>query len=180
MEISNSSKSSFSNLIRKVSQTRWIKLVAITVLILLTISLVDRYNSGKSRQPNSLQLSTETTSPIRDNSQTSGISLEEDRIIPPIPPGNLQLDELNNSIEIRWQGTGLDIGVHYIIYRRQANVQNWEAIAIIPTQNNNRGVYSFSDKEINNEHSYEYTITIVDTYGKESPRSEVVSSENNP
>jgi hypothetical protein len=121
-----------------------------------------------------------TVAPTQDIGNNGGISIQQDSLIPPIPPGQVRANLFDGFVELRWQGTGSDIDVHYIIYRRPVNSENWEKISTASVQGRNRGEYIFNDHTIESGVSYEYAIAVVDHYGNESSLSEIVKEETAP
>jgi len=111
--------------------------------------------------------------PLPPDNNSGGINLEQDSLIPPIPPGQLTVVSTQDCPELKWQGTGSDIIVSYKIYRRQINTEMWNLIATVPMKGDNRGGYTFCDKTIEYQLlSYEYAISAQDHYGNESDLSE--------
>lgn len=123
--------------------------------------------------------STVPATPTQQSSQLptatqGGINLTQDSLIPPIPPDQFTVVSTQDCPELKWQGTGSDIIVSYKIYRRQINTEMWNLIATVPMKGDNRGSYTFCDKTIEYQLSfnYEYAISAQDHYGNESGLSE--------
>ncbi len=125
------------------------------------------------------EIKTPTAAQTQDAGNNDGITVEEDSLIPPIPPSQVRANLVDNFVELRWLGTGSDIDVHYVIYRRLSNSSDWGKIATVPVQDDNRGEYIFNDYTIEGGHSYEYAITVFDHYEKESSLSETASVDIN-
>jgi hypothetical protein len=104
-----------------------------------------------------------------DNNNGGGINIEQDSLIPPIPPAQLTVVSTQDCPELKWQGTGSDIIVSYKIYRRKTNTKTWNLIATVPMIGDNRGGYTFCDKTNDYQLSiYLYAISALDHYGNES------------
>jgi fibronectin type 3 domain-containing protein len=104
--------------------------------------------------------------------------LGEDQLIPPIPPPNIKTEVATGSVTLSWQGTGSDIDANYIVYRRLAGTDDWEIVASIPIEGNNRGTYAHQDTTTKGGNVYEYAIATIDTYKNESALSEIVTAES--
>lgn len=104
-----------------------------------------------------------------NNIDNDGINLEQDSLIPPIPPSQLTAHFVQDCTELNWQGTGSDIIVFYNIYRRQIDTEMWYLIATVPMEADNRGNYTFCDATTDGHpSSYEYTVSALDHYNTES------------
>ena len=125
-------------------------------------------------QQTPLPTSTDNNSvPLPPDNNNGGINLEQDSLIPPIPPGPLTVVSTQDCPELEWQGTGSDIIVSYKIYRRQINAKIWNLVAVVPMKGDNQGGYIFCDKTIGYQLSFnEYAISAQDHYGNESDLSE--------
>lgn len=120
-----------------------------------------------------------SVTPTQDGGDNGGITIEQDSLIPPIPPGQVRAILFESFVELRWQGTGSDIDDQYIVYRRLSNSDYWEEISIVPVKDSNRGEYVFHDDTIESGISYEYAIAALNHYGKESSLSEIAKVEIN-
>ncbi len=138
------------------------------------------YSKQTHLSPLATQISHNTPTPIQGVVDNGGIPVEQDSLIPPIPPAQVRANRLDEGIELRWQGTGSDIVIHYVIYRRPLNVEKWEIIGIVPVQNENQGEYMFHDPGPDNWSRYEYAVAVVDLYDNESILSETAALEANP
>lgn len=111
--------------------------------------------------------------PLPPDNNSGGINLEQDSLIPPIPPGQLTVVSTQDCPQLKWPGTGSDIIVSYKIYRRPLATEIWDLIASVAMEGDNRGSYTFCDKTIEYQpSSYEYAISAQDHYGNESNLSE--------
>jgi fibronectin type 3 domain-containing protein len=78
-------------------------------------------------------------------------------------------------VQLTWQGTGEDIVVYYQIYRRVAGTEDWQPLAQVPSQGDNRGNYQYLDTGAQKGETYEYEVTAIDQYSHESQPSNVAS-----
>lgn len=143
-------------------------------------SPIVEYSTPTHQSPTAPQNSYNTPTPTEGEVGEKGIPIEQDHLIPPIPPHQLQLYRLDGSVELRWQGTGSDIIVHYVIYRRLSNDENWEVIGIISVQDENKGEYTYQYLDNIEAIAYEYAVSAVDHYENESRLSETVVLKSNP
>lgn len=111
---------------------------------------------------------------------TEGIPLEQDQGIPPLQPAGIEARVSDTGVELSWQGTGSDILVHYIVYRRPLSADEWEAVAIVPISENNQGEYVWTDKLPEIIEPLLYALTAVDRYGNESQLSDPVRVDPDP
>lgn len=125
---------------------------------------------ARSETPGALP-ETETTT------EATGIPLEIDQEIPPIPPLILGATAEADGNRIRWQGTGSDIDTEYRLHRRALGEEDWQIIATIPTEGDNRGEYQYLDTTIQGGTSYEYAIDVIDIYDNQSDLSESILVE---
>lgn len=152
---------------------RKITLLAIVLLLLVAMGVIAVAMPSPTPSPTSAPSPTPAPTATRgDTGEEGGIRLEEDRGIPPIPPSQVRATPVDGSLEVKWQGTGSDIITHYIVYRRQANEADWEAIATVPAEGRNLGQYILQDTEVKGGVWYVYTVTAVDHYENESTLSE--------
>jgi hypothetical protein len=86
----------------------------------------------------------------------------------------------DGSVELTWQGTGSDILVHYVVYRRPLSVEEWEAVDVVPVKDDNQGEYAWTDTLPEIKEPLLYALTAVDQYGNESQLSEPVRVDPNP
>lgn len=139
-----------------------------------------KYSTPTLQSPTAPQNSDNTPTPTEGEVGEEGIPIEQDQLIPPIPPHQLQLYRFDESVDLRWQGSGSDIIVHYVIYRKLSNDENWEVIGIISVQDENMGEYTYQDLGTMEGIAYEYAISAVDHYENESRLSETVVLKSNP
>lgn len=132
------------------------------------------FSTQPSSQPPAATLLDNNPGPLPADNNSAGINLTQDSRIPPIPPGQFTVVSTQDCPELNWQGTGSDIIVSYKIYRRQINTKIWDLIATVPMIGYNRGSYTFCDKAIEYQLSfnYEYAVSAQDHYGNESELSE--------
>jgi len=111
---------------------------------------------------------------------TEGIPLDQDRGIPPLQPAGVEAMLRDGRVELTWQGTGSDILVHYVVYRRPLSVEEWEAVDVVPVKDINQGEYEWTDMLPDMREPLLYALTAVDQYGNESQLSEPVRVDPNP
>jgi len=155
---------------------------AVSVCVILFYVCACNAISTQNSEEGSESLSatpTQAVAPTQDGGDNGGITIEQDSLIPPIPPSQVRAILFEGFVELRWQGTGSDIDVQYNIYRRLSNSDYWEEISIVPVKDSNRGEYVFHDDTIESGISYEYAIAALNHYGKESSLSEIAKVEIN-
>lgn len=109
-----------------------------------------------------------------------GIPLEQDQLLPEIPPHEVNVFLESEGVKVSWHGTGSDIVIHYNIYRRTIPSENWEFIASIPVDGDNLGEYVFIDSPVEDPLNVEYSVSAVNLYDKESDYSEPAAVDPNP
>lgn len=130
-------------------------------------------------QPDNNTPNSNETGDVSGGMQPGGMTVEEASNMPPLEPVHVGAALVGSSVEIQWQGTGLDIGLHYIVYRRIAGTDTWQMIATIAVEGDNRGSYSYQDSSIEANTSYEYALSIVDSFGNESRLSAIMTINSN-
>ena len=103
-----------------------------------------------------------------------GITLEEDRLIPELPPTQVQGSLVENEVHLSWLGTGSDRITAYLVYRRPAGATEWELIKEVPVTDENEGAFMVQIALEDLSTVYEYSVSALDLYGKESERSDLV------
>ena len=139
--------------------------------------------SRPSPTPAATQKTPEATPPLSQTvgaPGTEGIPLDQDRGIPPLQPAGVEAMLRDGSVELTWQGTGSDILVHYVVYRRPLSVEEWEAVDVVPVKDDNQGEYAWTDTLPEIKEPLLYALTAVDQYGNESQLSEPVRVDPNP
>lgn len=173
--VSNNNKQHLSLLLIKLHHTAWQSIPILAALLFFSACA-----TVPSIQNNNKTTETPSTKASQNLDNNGGISIQEDSKIPPIPPSGIQANLNTNFVELRWIGTGSDIDVQYIIYRRLKGTSRWEKISTIATKDPNQGEYFFNDYTIEANISYEYAISVMDHYGNESDLSDVAQVEGKP
>ncbi len=96
---------------------------------------------------------------------STGISVEEDALIRPGPPGNIWISNDGGKTVIHWQGTRNDRVKNYVVYRK--GDADWQVIGRVPSFGDNSSVYVFSETTIT---GFTYAVSAVSTRGVEGPK----------
>ena len=141
------------------------------------VGLTPQASTAPTHMATSAQPSLATSTVFPTFTPVVGISEEQDRLIPPIPPHNVRAKQMQGYVEVTWQGTGVDIDTHYVVHRRPAGSEEWEVIANVLTVGENTGEYNYQDLTASTVVSPQYAISTVNRYGKESMLSDIASPE---
>lgn len=95
-----------------------------------------------------------------------GITIEEDSLIPPIPPASLTGVWTGQVVQLTWRGTGDDTLQTFTVYRHQGESE-WTAIGSTPFVQT-QADFAFEDSAVSAGSTYEYAVTATNQYGKES------------
>ena len=108
---------------------------------------------------------------------TGGINLNQDSLIPPLPPSIMDLFSRQDCLVLAWNGTGSDIVAEYLIYSRAENSAGWELIHNVLVTDNNQGQFEICvDTAPPNSSCIEYALRARDIYGNLSEFSEIVTN----
>ena len=102
------------------------------------------------------------------SSTEDGITYQEYLQQVPLYPSDLTVEVIENSIVLRWLGTGADDIQYYQVYRTTLNTSDWQQLAKIEMIDENEGDYQFVDTAITSGIGYVYGVSAVAIYGKAS------------
>jgi hypothetical protein len=131
------------------------------------------------QQPRGI-IPTASATVVPSQGDETGITQEQDSLIPPIPPADVRASQCDGVVEVQWQGTGSDIIIHYVVYRRVSTAEHWVTIGQVVVQDDNQGQHIFYDSVQEKGVIYEYAVAAVDRYGNESSLSETANVEATP
>lgn len=109
-----------------------------------------------------------TGSSARPSPTAGGITLEDDRQIPPGPPGTVHVSHHDSLHTVTWAGTRDDTILGYQVYRRCPH-EGWQAVGslgLLAGDERNQGAYSFQDTFVLR---CEYTVAAIGRDGKPGP-----------
>lgn len=105
-----------------------------------------------------------------------GIDMNQDSLIPPIPPSINGSFIEEDCLVLLWTGTGSDIVTEYLVYSQNEDSEEWSLSASVSIENTNQGSFKVCiDDILLDTRCSKYGIRSRDIYGNLSLLSDIVT-----
>lgn len=109
-----------------------------------------------------------------------GLPVEGDQQFPDLPPFRLEAIRSEDEVELTWPGTGSDLIIEYLVYRRPDGETEWSEVGRVPVEGPNEGPFTFIDPLPEEWDALAYAVTGRNLYGAESDFSPIALVQNQP